>query len=90
MAFLGTALLQNIRVLLHTDNADDKHGFVIMTPFGKFTGGHLLLGSWTIQCGMEYQQGNLVIFNSGIFLLRDHHVSRLPTRRLVPWTSAYT
>ena len=66
MAFLGLALLQNLRVLLHTDNADDKHGFVIMTPFGKFIGGHLLLGSWTIQYKMEYQPGDLVIFNSGI------------------------
>ncbi|KAG7527302.1 hypothetical protein FFLO_07069 [Filobasidium floriforme] len=33
MAFLGMALPQNLRVPLHTDNADDKHGFVIMTPF---------------------------------------------------------
>jgi alpha-ketoglutarate-dependent taurine dioxygenase len=66
MAFLGMALLQNLRVLLHTDNADDKHGFVIMTPFGKFTGGHLLVGSWSIQYRMEYQPGDVVIFNSGI------------------------
>jgi hypothetical protein len=57
MAFLGMALLQNLRVLLHTDNADDKHGFVIMTPFGKFTGGHLLVGSWSIQYRMESSQG---------------------------------
>jgi hypothetical protein len=53
MAFLGMALLQNLRVLLHTVNADDKHGFVIMTPFSKLTGRHLLLGSWTIQYRME-------------------------------------
>jgi hypothetical protein len=66
MAFLGLALLQNLRVLLHTDNTNDKHGFAIMTPFGKFTGRHLLLGSWTIQYRLEYQPGNLVIFNSGI------------------------
>jgi hypothetical protein len=66
MAFLGLALLQNLRILLHTDNADDKHGFVIMTPFGKFTGGHLLVGSWSIQYKMEYQPGDVVIFNSGI------------------------
>jgi hypothetical protein len=66
MACLAMTPVKNLRVLLHTDNADDKHGYVVMTSSGKFMGGHLLVDSWTIQYRMKYQLCNVAVFNSGI------------------------
>lgn len=62
--FLGMSLLQNMRVLPHTDNSDDREGFVCMTNFGKYKGGYLLVGSDSIQYKIEYKTGDMVLFNS--------------------------
>jgi len=80
-AFLGMALLQNLRVLPHTDNLDDKEGFVIMTPLGKFTGAHLVVGTKVIQYKIEYRPGDLVIFTSGLL---EHGITKfIGTRQAV-------
>lgn len=63
-AFLGMALLQNMRVLTHRDNSDDREGFVCMTNFGKYKGGCLLIGSDSIQYKIKYKAGDIVLFNS--------------------------
>ena len=66
MAFVGMVMLQNLRALLHDNNLINMQGYVVMTPFGKYMGGHLLVCRWAIQHTREYQPGNIVIFNSGI------------------------
>jgi hypothetical protein len=54
-----------IQVGLHTDGGDDKHGFIVMTPFGEYEGGHLVIGDpdqgyWTL----DYRPGSYFIFRS--------------------------
>lgn len=57
--------LSVVQVGLHTDGGDDKRGFIVMTPFGEYEGGHLVIGDaakgyWAL----AYPSGSYCIFRS--------------------------
>jgi hypothetical protein len=49
------------------DGGNDKYGFIVMTPFGKFKGRHLVVRDPTQRYWvLQYRPGNYFIFWSSI------------------------
>ena len=76
--FFGMAVVHNLQVGLHYDGGDDKHGFVVMTPFGRFSGGHLILGGNGEYYKLDYRPGSICIFRSSLV---PHAITRFTGTR---------
>jgi hypothetical protein len=76
--FFGMAVVHNLQVGLHYDGGDDKHGFVVMTPFDRFSGGHLILGGNGEYYKLDYRPGSICIFRSSLV---PHAITRFTGTR---------
>lgn len=66
--FLGMAVLHNVQVRRHLDPGDNKLGLVVMTNWGDYEGGDLILHIMGQPYRLQYQVGDMITFRSAIIM----------------------
>lgn len=74
MVFLGVVLVCNLMVVPHVDKRDYAAGWTVMTVFGDFHGGDLVLPNVKVDnkiLRFKYQPGDVIFFKGA---LMEHYV----------------